>query len=151
MLYHPMFNCHISHCATTRCFGNKTVIMNLQLSANKFVRLINGLNFRDSVKQVMVVSNLLSVEQMLEFEIACFMKRYYKNLLPPCFDDFFQINSINSSAENITRSGSNRLASRLARRGSRLTRIGSRLTQKLGSRLTRRLHVPSLLPHIASK
>ena len=104
MLYHSMFNCHISYCVTTWCFGNKTIILNLQRSANKFIRLINGLNFRDSVKQVMVQSHLLSVEQTLEFEIACFMKRYNKGLLPPCFDDFFQTNSINSSAENITRS-----------------------------------------------
>ena len=104
MLYHSMFNCHISYCVTTWCFGNKTVILNLQRSANKFIRLINGLNFRDSVKQVMVQSHLLSVEQTLEFEIACFMKRYNKSLLPPCFDDFFQTNSINSSAKNITRS-----------------------------------------------
>ena len=104
MLYHSMFNCHISYCVTTWSFENKTVILNLQRSANKFIRLINGLNFRDSVKQVMVQRHLLSVEQTSEFEIACFMKRYNKNLLPPCFDDFFQTNSINSSAENITRS-----------------------------------------------
>ena len=102
-----MFNSHISYCVTTWCFGNKTIILNLQRTANKFIRLINGLNFGDSVKQVMVQSHLLSVEQTLEFKIACFMKRYNKSLLPPCFDDFFQINSINSSAENISRSGSN--------------------------------------------
>ena len=104
MLYHSTFYCHISYCVTTWCFGNKTVILNLQRSANKFIRLINGLNFRDSVKQVMVQSHLLSVEQTLEFEIACFKKRYNKSLLPPCFYDFFRINSINSSAEHITRS-----------------------------------------------
>ena len=104
MLYHSMFNCHISYCATTWCFGNKTVILNLQRSANKFTKLSNGLNFRDSVEQVMMQSHLLSVEQTLEFEMACFMKRYNKIFLPPCFDDFFQINSMNSSAENITRS-----------------------------------------------
>ena len=104
VLYHSMFNCHISYCVTTWCFGNKTVILNLQRSPNKFIRLINGLNFRDSVKQVMVQSHLLSVEQTLEFEIACLMKRYNKSLLPPCFDDFFLTNSINSLAKNITRS-----------------------------------------------
>ena len=68
------------------------------------IRLINGLNFRDSVEQVMLQSHLLSVEQTLEFELACFIKKYNKSLLPPCFDDFFQTSSINNSAENITRS-----------------------------------------------
>ena len=27
MLYHSMFNCHISYCVTTWCFGNKTIIL----------------------------------------------------------------------------------------------------------------------------
>ena len=44
MLHRSMFNCHISYSVTTWCFGNKTVILNLQRSANKFIRLINGLN-----------------------------------------------------------------------------------------------------------
>ena len=30
MFYHSMFNCHIFYCITTWCFGNKTVILNLQ-------------------------------------------------------------------------------------------------------------------------
>ena len=103
VLYHSMFNCHISYCVTTRCFANKTVILDLQRSANKFIRPINGLKFRDSVKQVMRQSHLSSVEETSEFEKACFMKRYSKSLWPPCFDDFFQTDSKNSLAENITR------------------------------------------------
>ena len=42
MLYLSMFTCHISYCVTTWYFGNKTVILNLQRLANKFIRLTNG-------------------------------------------------------------------------------------------------------------
>ena len=100
MLYNSMSYCHILHCITTWCFGNKTVTLNLQRAANTFMRLINRLNCRDSVKQLMLQSRLMSVEQTLEFTMACFTYRYNKDLLPTCFNNFFQTNSINCSVES---------------------------------------------------
>ena len=42
----------------------------------------------------------MSVKQTLEVEIAYFMYKYNKDLLPTSFNNFFQTNSINCSMEN---------------------------------------------------
>ena len=53
LLYISMIKSHLQYCIMTWCNGNKTMIKHLQTAVNKFIRMIFGLNARDSVKDVM--------------------------------------------------------------------------------------------------
>ena len=82
MLFNSMIISHLSFCNLIWCNGNKTALNNLQRTVNKFVRLIFYLNRSDSVQTVMQHNIILSIKQLLEFEIAFFMYKYIRGNLP---------------------------------------------------------------------
>ena len=53
LLYNSMIKSHLQYCIMTWCNENKMMIKHLQTAVNKFIRIIFGLNARDSVKDVM--------------------------------------------------------------------------------------------------
>ena len=36
-------------------------------------------------------NNIMTIDQITELEIICFMYKYIKGMLPPCFDHCFKI------------------------------------------------------------
>ena len=60
----------------------KTLLQNLLRAANKFIRLIFKLKYRESVKNVMQQNHTLTINQLLANELACCMHRYDHGKLP---------------------------------------------------------------------
>ena len=103
MLYHSLILSHIRYCITTLCNGQQTTLNNIQRIANKFVRLTFGLNSRDSVKEVMHTHSIMTVEQINQLEIGCFMFKYANHMLPKCFNDFLSKTCIDHTTRRNTR------------------------------------------------
>lgn len=106
MLYNSLIKSHLQYCIMTWCFGNKTLVKKLQRAANKFIRLVFGLKYRDSVGNVMKHSSILTIEQILHLETAIFMHKLTNNSLPSAFCDILENNTIKSNTTRKTRSGS---------------------------------------------
>ena len=82
LLYNSMVKSHLQYCILTWCNGYKTLLQTLQRAANKFIRLIFKLNYRESVKNTMQQNHILTINQLFETELACFMHRYDHGKLP---------------------------------------------------------------------
>ena len=106
MLYHSMIVSHIRYCITTWCNGNKTTLLKIQQIANKFIRMIYGIHYKDSEKNAMCINGLMTVEQIEQLETACCMFKYSKNLLPNSFANFFSNNLVDLNNKIKTRSNS---------------------------------------------
>ena len=61
MLFNSIIISHLSYCNLIWCNGNKTMLINLQRTVNKFVRLIFNLNRPDSAQTVMQHNSILSI------------------------------------------------------------------------------------------
>ena len=85
MLYFTMIQSHVTYCISTWCNGNKSTLLKIQRTANKFIRLIYDLDYRASVKDIMQRNNLLCIEQLMHLETACFMFKYVNDLLSQAF------------------------------------------------------------------
>jgi len=96
MLYYSTIQSHLSYCICTWCNGNKTAKINLQRIVNKFIRMIYNLNSRVSVKEIMKKNGLLTIDDLVNLETACFMHKYENGSLPPTFLNFFEANRTNS-------------------------------------------------------
>ena len=94
MLYYSLIQSHLTYCICTWCNGNKTTTLELQRVANKFIRMIYNLDNRTSVKAVMQQNGILSIDQLLKLETACFMFKYIKDLLPLAFSNLLRENLI---------------------------------------------------------
>ena len=44
----------------------------------------------------------MTIDQITELEITCFMYKYIKGMLPPCFDYFFQNNLVSDNFTKCT-------------------------------------------------
>ena len=61
------------------------MIKHFQTAVNKFIRIIFGLNARDSVKDVMQKHSIFSINQLEELEMVSFMDKYLHGDLPETF------------------------------------------------------------------
>ena len=68
--------------------------LKLQSTANNFIRLIFGIRQKDSVKSLMKAQNLLSINQLMEREIAYFMYKYCNYYLPVAFEGMLNKNTL---------------------------------------------------------
>ena len=85
-----MIQSHLSYCICTWCNGNKTALLSLRRTANKFIRMIYNKNYCAPVNDVMKSKEHLTIEQSANLEIACFMHKYENdNNLPSAFCNFF--------------------------------------------------------------
>ena len=69
-LYHSLILSHVRHCVVNWCFGNETIVGQLQRICNKVVRIIFRLNRCSSVKDVMIENDLLTIQQIRNLEIG---------------------------------------------------------------------------------
>ena len=45
----------------------------------------------NDVTDILRNNNIMTIDQITELEITCFMYKYIKDMLQPCFDHFFKI------------------------------------------------------------
>ena len=82
------------------------MIKHLQTAVNKFIRLIFGLNGRDSVKDVMQKHGIFSINQLEVLETASFMYKYLHGDLVETFQNLLDDNFLDGSNSCQTRSQS---------------------------------------------
>ena len=76
-------------------FDNKTLIHRLQNTTNKVVRLAFNAKKEKDIRAVMNKHNIMTIEQTAQIEIVKFMHKYFNNMLPDAFNNFFQHNHRN--------------------------------------------------------
>ena len=107
-----MIQSHLSYCICTWCNGNKTTLMRLQRTANKFIRMIYH---RAPVNDAMKSNEHLNIEQLANLEIACFLHKNENGNLPSAFCNFVDQNytniAKNTTSRRQTKSHSNYFAS----------------------------------------
>ena len=82
------------------------MIKHLQTAVNKFIRLIFGVNGRDSVKDVMQKHSIFYIHQLEVLEAASFMYKYLHGDLPETFQNLLDDNFLDGSNSRQTRSQS---------------------------------------------
>ena len=82
------------------------MITRQQTAVNKFIRIIFGLNARDSVKDVMQKHSIFSTSQLEELETASFMNEYLHGDLPETFQNLLDDSYLDGSNFRQTRSQS---------------------------------------------
>ena len=106
LLYNSIIKSHLRYCIMTWCNGNKTMIKHLQTAVNKFIKIIFGLNARDSVKDVMQEYSIFAMNQLEELETASFMYKYLHGDLPETFKNLLDDNYLDGSSSRQTTSQS---------------------------------------------
>ena len=77
--------------------GNKNTASKIKQMANKFIRLTFGLHHKANITDTLQNNNIMTIDQIIELEITCFMYKYIKDMLPPCFDHFFKNNLVSDN------------------------------------------------------
>ena len=90
-LNHSLIMSHVRYCIVNWCFGNETIVGQLQRFCTKFIRIIFGLNSRSSVKDVMIENGLLTIKQIRDLEIRIFMYKYSNQCLPAALRNLFSM------------------------------------------------------------
>ena len=98
LLYYSMIQSHFQYCISSWCFNNKTLIHRLQNTTNKVIRLAFNAK-KDDITAVMKKHNIMTIEQTAQLEIVKFMQKYFNNMLPHAFNNFFQHNYRNCNAD----------------------------------------------------
>ena len=99
LLYNALIKSHLKYCILTWCNGNKIIAKKFQSTANNFIRLNFGIRQKDSVKSLMKAQNLLSINQLMEREIAYFMYEYCNNHLLAAFEEMLNKNTLRLSSK----------------------------------------------------
>ena len=87
-----MIQSHHFYSICTWCNRNKTALLSLQRTANKFIRMIYNINYRAPVNDLMKSNKHLTIEQLANLVIACFMRNYENDNLLSAFCNFFDQN-----------------------------------------------------------
>ena len=95
LLYYSMIQSHFQYCISSWCFNNKTLIQGLQNTTNKVIRLAFNAKKGDDITAVMKKHNIITIQQTAQLEIVKFMYKYFNNMLPDAFNNFFQHNHRN--------------------------------------------------------
>ena len=82
ILYNSLILSHLRYCITSWCYGNRTIINQLQRICNKFIRAMYGIKRRGCVKNVMIKNELLNIQQLYESEIAILIYKFQKRTFP---------------------------------------------------------------------
>ena len=99
-LYHSLLMSNVRFCITNWCFGNKTIINQLQCICNKFIRMIFNLPRFESTQSVMAKNSLLTIDKLYRYEIALFMFKFHMKQLPSAFSDIFLMKKYSIGSRN---------------------------------------------------
>ena len=99
-LYHSLLMSNIRFCITNWCFGNKTIINQLQCICNKFIRMIFNLPRFECTQSVMAKNSLLTIDKLYRYEIALFMFKFHMKQFPSAFSDIFLMKKYSIGSRN---------------------------------------------------
>ena len=90
LLFNSLFSSHISY--GILCWGRcgKTTLDPLIRIVNKAIRCINFLKYTDTVKKYYFTEQFLPIPDIFNIELAKFMFKYNKGLLPQIFNSYFE-------------------------------------------------------------
>ena len=88
-LFQAMVLSHLRYCNITWCYGNFTIRTTLQAQSNKFLRAGFRLHYRTSVKYLMDIYKLPSLNEISFKSLACTMHKISLNIYPSQFSTFF--------------------------------------------------------------
>ena len=88
-LYHSLVESHVRYGIMSWCHGNITMKNSIQRSCYNFLKMIFSTNNPDIIIQHMLNHKLLSVDQMLFFEVGLTMFKIHVKSFPECFNQFF--------------------------------------------------------------
>ena len=89
-LFHSLILSHIRYGIIVWHHGQISLRKKIQACANKFLRMIFFMKRQESVKQLMIDNELLSVNQIFNVEISKLMQRVALDFIPSPFTDIFQ-------------------------------------------------------------
>ena len=89
-LYFSLIISHLRYGIIVWHQGSLTMRKKLQACSNNFVRLMNSLPGRQSVRQIMKDANLLSNNQIYHSEIAKLYHKLENGTIPECFSQLFE-------------------------------------------------------------
>ena len=88
-LYHSMISSHIRYGITSWCHSNTIMKKSLERTSEKFLKMVFANNNSDYIRQQMIDQRLLSIDQLLFYEIALVMYKIKNKMLPNCFTELF--------------------------------------------------------------
>ena len=88
-LYHSMISSHIRYGISSWCHGNSVMKNSLEKTSEKFLKMVFANNNSEYIQQQMIDQRLLSIDQLLFFEIATDMYKIHNKMLPDCFTELF--------------------------------------------------------------
>ena len=88
-LYYYMISSHIRYGITSWCHSNTIMKSSLEKTSENFLKMVFANNNSDYIRQQMVDQRLLSIDQLLFFEIAIDMYKIHNKMLPDCFTELF--------------------------------------------------------------
>ena len=92
-IFHSLASSHLNYCITTWCNTNFSKISKLQNLCNRILRLIFHRCARDNIDDIYKKFAILKIKDKFKFEICCLVYKFLHQLLPACFNKFFQRNS----------------------------------------------------------
>ena len=92
-LYHSLVESHVRYGIMSWCHGNTTIKNSIQRSCDNFLKMIFSTNNSCVIRQHMIEHKLLTVDQMLFYEIGLTMHKLHTKTFPDCFSEFFTENS----------------------------------------------------------
>lgn len=70
-----------------------TSIEKLFIAQKKALKVVLSLPIRTPTTQLINVANVLTIQKLYVYYVGIFMYRYNNRMLPPCFSDYFLVNS----------------------------------------------------------
>ena len=92
-LYHSMIVSHIRYGISSWCHGNAIMKNSLEKTSKQFLKMVFANNNSEYIQQQMIEHRLLSIDQLLFFEVAIDMYKIHNKMLPICFTELFQSSS----------------------------------------------------------
>ena len=89
-LYISLVLPHIQYCNIIWADGNNCNLDAIHLKQKKIIRLCTNSHYLANSSPLFKLLNSLTVYDIHKLNVACFMFKFTKNLLPPRFDDYFQ-------------------------------------------------------------
>ena len=92
-ILHSLATTHLNYCTTTWCNINSALTSKLQGLFNRIFRLIFYRHPQENINDIYKNLALLKVKDKYKFEVCCLTYKFLHQMLPECFNNFFQRNS----------------------------------------------------------
>ena len=86
---YSMISSHIRYGITSWCHSNTIMRKSLEKTSEQFLKMVFANNNTEYIRQKMIDHRLLSIDQLLFYEIAIDMYKIHNKMLPHCFSELF--------------------------------------------------------------